>query len=1362
MRKGNGKMRSNFTSMLRSKGKGLCAAALCTTLVLNNIGSSVVSAAAVQKNNNGSMATASDAAESATPSDATVSKENGVYEYELSRQVLYDALQEAIANDWQAAPLEAEGDYADEYESFFEEYGNVYQLKPDIQGNDRKVGLEIYALVDDEIGIDTEYMVSGEEQFLFLLTNKSKDEQKAEIYIEEKHTGVVKLVTEATVRSDDFEGSEIVIETETSGEKAEAPSEPAETGSADSPEEEMPDVSVVDDDEIVIPSGSDENESEAADEEETVVKIETEETEAGETEAEETEAEEAEVEEADDEEITIAAISRHDAAWVMATPANAEEAEDEENDEAETATPSDAEDKDLLDVELYDAVITEDGAATGLVILAEEMGLDDPTLISLESLKPYDPITVEGAEYITVEIKAKEGAIQAGAEPRATLIAADDAKYNEAKEALDNAENPHSYTGMMALDIGFWIGEEEVEPYDDEAVQVSIHFNPQEMSAEMEEEIVPEAVAIHHIVEGDNGLEAQPVAGNVEISDTVEGKVEALSADEAVAEFWTESFSTFTITWGDGLAARTVNITLVGTDGETISTTDYKYSVGTEVTLADIAPELSLYEYQRAEYNGKEITHLRAQQGRYGIVSLQYKQTNEKQWNEFGWDVIPTVNLIYKKIGEVPPVEEGVQKLSHDKYANLRTDGSGTYDLTLTISGEIGSVTNKAELDIVYVVDVSGSMKDKIGDGYSRGSKLDQAKAAIKTMVDSLSQNEKLDVRFSLVSFSGSDDNGRWNDSEINEDWTSNASEITQWLDGKSGWNNPELSASGGTNYQAGLRNAKSLLDEGRSGSVKAVVFVSDGNPGYYYNDNGKTEGTGDPGNSYNKTALDKAKTAVKNLNCNYFYTVGVGSDDEKYDCLDTLQKAATQVPESNRDFLKGTDETALKDAFDSIEGSISYMGCTDVNVYDTLSEYVDIVKTPAGEPESLKIEIKNEDNKVVAESATGQDYLVYKGNKITASYDPLTKQIHLKFPEQYQLEKGLTYLVTAHIEPTEAAYKAYQENNLVYPHEPEEGTGTHAERGENGFFSNVENKAYVSYKYKGEDGGASYLMPVVQLTPGTLIIEKKISGDDLTEKEKQDLVDQIAFTVTRNGVEETLKLNQFEEDAANKGTYRYPMGGLSPNTSYSVVESDNGLSALSGYEVTTTDSKNTTGVVTKGETKTVIFNNDYSKQLTLTVKKVVGGNMGDKTGDYSFKATIYREGQDITSQILTESLTGEFTLKDVNNYPEDGEKKISGLKKGDIITIEETGLGQEYEVTVAVDSGTADSDGSDKKYTTGNSGIQQDTVVTFTNTKEIQTPTGLFTDNLPYLMMLAIATIGTAGSLYPVARRKRRGSGEE
>ncbi len=49
MKKRSGNKLSNFTSTLRSKGKGLCAAALCTTLVLNNIGSSVVSAAAVRE-----------------------------------------------------------------------------------------------------------------------------------------------------------------------------------------------------------------------------------------------------------------------------------------------------------------------------------------------------------------------------------------------------------------------------------------------------------------------------------------------------------------------------------------------------------------------------------------------------------------------------------------------------------------------------------------------------------------------------------------------------------------------------------------------------------------------------------------------------------------------------------------------------------------------------------------------------------------------------------------------------------------------------------------------------------------------------------------------------------------------------------------------------------------------------------------------------------------------------------------------------------------------------------------------------------------------------------------------------------------
>ncbi len=49
---------------------------------------------------------------------------------------------------------------------------------------------------------------------------------------------------------------------------------------------------------------------------------------------------------------------------------------------------------------------------------------------------------------------------------------------------------------------------------------------------------------------------------------------------------------------------------------------------------------------------------------------------------------------------------------------------------------------------------------------------------------------------------------------------------------------------------------------------------------------------------------------------------------------------------------------------------------------------------------------------------------------------------------------------------------------------------------------------------------------------------------------------------------------------------------------------------------------------------------------------------------------------------------------------------------------------------------------------------LNKNTAVTFHNKREVVSPTGLLTENLPYLMMFAIASIGTVGSLYPVAQK--------
>ena len=57
--------------------------------------------------------------------------------------------------------------------------------------------------------------------------------------------------------------------------------------------------------------------------------------------------------------------------------------------------------------------------------------------------------------------------------------------------------------------------------------------------------------------------------------------------------------------------------------------------------------------------------------------------------------------------------DDAESKLSHEKY--IKKNADGTYDITLNATGSIGTQTNKAKVDIVLVVDTSGSMNEKDG-----------------------------------------------------------------------------------------------------------------------------------------------------------------------------------------------------------------------------------------------------------------------------------------------------------------------------------------------------------------------------------------------------------------------------------------------------------------------------------------------------------------------------------------------------------------------------------------------------------------------------------------------------------------------
>ena len=259
------------------------------------------------------------------------------------------------------------------------------------------------------------------------------------------------------------------------------------------------------------------------------------------------------------------------------------------------------------------------------------------------------------------------------------------------------------------------------------------------------------------------------------------------------------------------------------------------------------------------------------------------------------------------------------KQINHEKYATLRDDG--TYDLTLTVAGKKGTETNKAKLDVIYILDKSGSMKEDFGGT----SKRIAASNAITALTKSLKQNANIDARFSMVTFSGNKTTGMWgqgdtktwDDAEVAVSWTTDAGTIER---------GSKPTSNGGTNYQAGIRTAKELLTSKRAGAMTAVIFISDGDPTFYYNPDGYTRGDGNNdgnGGADNlKVCLDAAKNEIANLGVNYFYTVGVGKASD-YVNLSDLCSASGVSGAKNFD---GTNTDELTKAFSTIESDNLFM----------------------------------------------------------------------------------------------------------------------------------------------------------------------------------------------------------------------------------------------------------------------------------------------------------------------------------------------------------------------------------------------------------------------------------------------------
>lgn len=192
------------------------------------------------------------------------------------------------------------------------------------------------------------------------------------------------------------------------------------------------------------------------------------------------------------------------------------------------------------------------------------------------------------------------------------------------------------------------------------------------------------------------------------------------------------------------------------------------------------------------------------------------------------------------------------------------------------------TTTNTQALDIVMVLDASGSMKDPMSKS-DRTKRMDALKTAVNTFIDSAAaQNAKItdkekEIQLSIVKFAGEYRKAVGNDTNLLGD---NYSQIVKDLTVCNAANAPDLKKEvnkikpgGATRADYGLQHAQTVLNNARPNAKKVVIFFTDGSP--------------NNGGGFDNSIASKAIETAKSLKAAgaEVYTVGIFDDaDPKAD----------------------------------------------------------------------------------------------------------------------------------------------------------------------------------------------------------------------------------------------------------------------------------------------------------------------------------------------------------------------------------------------------------------------------------------------------------------------------------------------
>lgn len=595
-------------------------------------------------------------------------------------------------------------------------------------------------------------------------------------------------------------------------------------------------------------------------------------------------------------------------------------------------------------------------------------------------------------------------------------------------------------------------------------------------------------------------------------------------------------------------------------------------------------------EKKIAESSKYYVKELDVAQDKYAVSANggQVKVTQEE-------DSATTTEVAVSDVPRTTVTNTVVTAPEHRKY--IKANNDGTYDLSLNVTGtqSSSSQTTVSPADIVVVFDTSGSMSNGMGSQ----TRLQVAKAAVNSMAEQLLTAENKaagkdkNIQMALVSFSTT--------AGTVSNFTDTAAGITSTVNG--------LRADGGTNWEAALKRANTLLASSNRKDVKKyIVFMSDGDPTYRDSANGCTKdckdqridgnrvylcgtGSSDPSNrNFNAAVAEANKRGDATL-----FSVGVSSDPDKMS--DFAERTAGT-------YFSAADEEGLNKAFNAIIGQIEkHSSYKNVSITDTLSDYAEFASANFGS------------NDVTVTASKGGNSVDLNKSDYTVTVSG--KTVKVTFVDGYELQDGVTYTVTFKVRPTQKAYDDYATNKQTDGNSTGYGTvtgdsGTDAPNndtssGKPGFHSNADHGAKLTYTavnqvgdHKTETpGSVEYDHPVLQVKTGKIQVTKNW---DPTDSEPKDGSNVTVNIYKGDHADDSQKVDTLT--LTKDGGWTGSLGNLAPGAYF--VEETN----VDGYTASYSQSQTVTitaGELWEAEPNMTKFDNvkTYDVAITNTLNRV-------------------------------------------------------------------------------------------------------------------------------------------------------------